>query len=60
MQKIHRTQNRPLSWSPVLCYSVESYAYNMRNDSSVPYLAELVERMMCYGDSARAYVESIS
>ena len=37
-------------------YSIESYAYAKQKDTTVPYLASLVERMMCYGDSARAYI----
>jgi hypothetical protein len=42
--------------SNTICYSVESYAYSKQNDTTIAYLASLVERMMCYGDSARAYV----
>ena len=42
--------------SNTICYSVESYAYAKQNDTTVPYLASLVKRMMCYGDSARAYI----
>lgn len=41
--------------SHTICYSVESYAYNMQNDT-IPYLSELVQRMICYGDSARNYI----
>ena len=37
-------------------YSIESYAYAKQNDTATPHLADLVKRMMCYGDSARAYV----
>ncbi len=39
-------------------YSVESYAYSMEGNGSIPHLAELVKAMMAYGDSARAYAES--
>ncbi len=42
--------------SHTICYSVESYAYAKQNDTTIPHLAELVKRMMCYGDSTRAYV----
>ena len=42
--------------SNTICYSIESYAYAKQNDTTYPYLGELVERMICYGDSARAYV----
>ena len=42
--------------SNTICYSIESYAYAKQNDTTVPYLASLVKRMMCYGDSARAYI----
>jgi hypothetical protein len=42
--------------SNTLCYSVESYAYSKQTVTTIPYLASLVERMMCYGDSAKAYV----
>jgi len=44
--------------SNTLCYSVESYAYSKQTVTTIPYLASLVERMMCYGDSAKAYVMS--
>ena len=43
--------------SDTVCYSIESYAYSKQNDT-IPHLAELVGRMMCYGDSTRAYVLS--
>ena len=36
-------------------YSIESYAA-AKGEDTVPYLAELVQRMMCYGDSAKAYM----
>ena len=42
--------------SNTICYSIESYAASKQSDTTVPYLGELVERMMCYGDSAKAYV----
>ncbi len=41
--------------SNTVCYSVESYAY-AKQDSTIPYLSELVMAMMKYGDSAYAYV----
>ncbi len=43
--------------SHTICYSIESYAYSKQNDSTIPHLADLVKRMMCYGDSTKAYVE---
>ncbi len=41
--------------SHTICYSIESYAYSKQNDP-IPHLADLVKRMMCYGDSTKAYV----
>ena len=41
--------------SNTITYSIESYAYSKQNDAN-PRLAELVKRMMCYGDSAKAFV----
>ncbi len=43
--------------SHTICYSIESYAYSKQNDTTVPHLADLVKRMMCYGDSCKAYVD---
>jgi hypothetical protein len=41
--------------SNTLLYSVESYAYSKRNDTSYAYLADLVKAMMKYGNAAYAY-----
>ena len=37
-------------------YSVESYAAEKITDTEIPYLADIVDAMMKYGDSAYAYV----
>ena len=42
--------------SNTISYSIESYAYSKQNDTTTPYLASLVKRMLCYGDSCKAYV----
>lgn len=42
--------------SHTFCYSIESYAYAKQTDTAIPYLASLVERMMCYGDSCKAFM----
>ncbi len=42
--------------SNTVCYSVESYAY-AKQDSTIPYLADLVKSMMKYGDSAYSYIQ---
>lgn len=42
--------------SNTLTYSIESYAC-AKQDSTYPYLAQLVKAMMKYGNSARAYAE---
>lgn len=41
--------------SNTVCYSIESYAYE-KHSSTVDGLAELIKAMMCYGDSAHAYI----
>ena len=40
--------------SDTICYSVESYAATMLNDTNENLVA-LLKAMMCYGDSAKAY-----
>ena len=37
-------------------YSVESYAAEKITDTTTPYLADIVDAMMKYGDSAKAYI----
>lgn len=41
--------------SDTVCYSVESYAY-AKQESTIPYLSDLIIAMMRYGDSAYAYI----
>lgn len=43
--------------SDTLCYSVESYAYKKQN-SEIPYLSDLVNTMINYGNSAYNYVNN--
>ena len=40
-------------------YSIESYAASMK-DKEIPHLAELLDAMMRYGDSAADYLESLT
>ena len=41
--------------SNTIRYSIESYASKNITDTTYPYLAELVDAMMKYGDSANAF-----
>ncbi|MBR4308095.1 MAG: hypothetical protein IKT58_00725, partial [Oscillospiraceae bacterium] len=41
-----------------MSYSIESYAYAKQNDTSIPYLADLVKAMMAYGDACRSYTNN--
>ena len=42
--------------SNTIRYSIESYAAKNITDTTYPYLAELVDAMMKYGDAAKAYI----
>lgn len=42
--------------SNTLAYSVESYAYSQKDNTTREYLADLVKSIVNYGDSARAYI----
>ena len=42
--------------SNTLRYSVESYAASKQNDTSIPYLADIVKAIIVYGDSAYSYI----
>ena len=44
--------------SNTMSYSIESYAYAKQNDTSIPYLADLVKAMMAYGDACRSYTNN--
>ncbi len=40
-----------------VCYSVNTYICGVQNNTSVPYLAQMMQALYNYGEAARAYAE---